>query len=525
MTNVSLVAVSFLFVIFCEVVLCNFDLFVCFMSSHDGNIESPYKQQLMEKRKADRERLEAIMVWIDAVAEGELKSIDEVFGEAERDLRVEQKELEEKLKRVGEKLVETEKVHREMAGRSRSVQVDLKSRAEGEIKTCDLALLEGERALSTAPLCGLVSALSASASASSGSSSSLELGLHEVSDGFSRAVSKELQASLALMFGGRDDEAKQQQSQQPQPQQQQPEELTSCLPASLRARLKTCFHASRRMIFEMRPIRTIGGSSSGVGALESPRGMCIVGSSLYVADWGNHRISVYDVGSGSFLRSIGSGQGSGDGQLYGPYGSSASGDFLYVADCGNDRVSVCGVDGRFVRTFGTKGSGAGQLNCPCGLFVLNDEVCVAESYNHRISVFRANGEFLRWIGRKGSGDGELTNPAGVCIVNNLLFAADNGNHRVSVFGVDGSFKRSFHRKGANSGQLTDPRSIFHSCGVLFVVEGSGGGLCVSVFGLDGSFVCDIGRGHLQDPECALFIDGRLFVSDDGSEKKCIVVFE
>ena len=61
-------------------------------------------------------------------------------------------------------------------------------------------------------------------------------------------------------------------------------------------------------------------------------------------------VAVHD---GSFVRSFGS-QGSGDGQLNGPYGLAVHGDCVYVAEYTNHRVSVFARgDGKFVRTIGS----------------------------------------------------------------------------------------------------------------------------------------------------------------------------
>ncbi len=64
---------------------------------------------------------------------------------------------------------------------------------------------------------------------------------------------------------------------------------------------------------------------------------------VYMADWGNDRVQVFDP-DGSFLRTWGS-RGNSEGLFAGPVGIAidASGN-VYVVDMGNDRVRVFNVE-------------------------------------------------------------------------------------------------------------------------------------------------------------------------------------
>lgn len=96
-----------------------------------------------------------------------------------------------------------------------------------------------------------------------------------------------------------------------------------------------------------------------------------------------------------------------------PYGLSVApnGD-IYVADYGNSRISVFNGAGQFQRTFGSNGSGAGSLEDPYGVAVAPDgTVYVADTYNYRLSVFGPAGEFRRALGWNVNG---LNTGAGTC---------------------------------------------------------------------------------------------------------------
>ena len=61
---------------------------------------------------------------------------------------------------------------------------------------------------------------------------------------------------------------------------------------------------------------------------------------------------------------------------------------MYITEWANHRVSVFQTSGEFVHSFGTEGSGRGELNSPYGLAVDKDGfVFVCDSNNNRIQVF------------------------------------------------------------------------------------------------------------------------------------------
>ena len=74
-----------------------------------------------------------------------------------------------------------------------------------------------------------------------------------------------------------------------------------------------------------------------------------------------------------------------------------------------------GLDGSFVRQWGTVGSGEGQFNFPHGVLVDGDEVLVIDTCNNRVQVFGLNGSFVRQWGDKGYGVGQFHFPWGVAV--------------------------------------------------------------------------------------------------------------
>ena len=124
---------------------------------------------------------------------------------------------------------------------------------------------------------------------------------------------------------------------------------------------------------------------------------------LYVSEFDNHRIQVFDSDTGAHVRMIGAGvKGAGPGQLNRPWGialqepASGSGApcLLYVADCCNHRVQVFNADtGAYVRMIGAgRGSAVGQLEFPLGIVMHPGPdgkilVFVSEITHKRVQVF------------------------------------------------------------------------------------------------------------------------------------------
>ncbi len=146
-------------------------------------------------------------------------------------------------------------------------------------------------------------------------------------------------------------------------------------------------------------------------------------------------------------------------------------DLVYVADFGNHRVQVFEPDGTFVRKWGAPGSGDGQFRYPFGVAVLarsqdrghhtRDLIFVSEHGNHRIQAFHSDGTFLFKWGCKGSENGNFNFPSHLALhpIRDLLFVVDSGNHRVQVFDLDGVFITKWGSEGQADGEFYEPHGI------------------------------------------------------------------
>ena len=62
--------------------------------------------------------------------------------------------------------------------------------------------------------------------------------------------------------------------------------------------------------------------------------------------------------------------------------------YIYVAESGNHRISVFNLNGKFVRCFGKMGSEAGMFHYPRHLCVDSlGRLVVADEHNQRLQIF------------------------------------------------------------------------------------------------------------------------------------------
>lgn len=184
-----------------------------------------------------------------------------------------------------------------------------------------------------------------------------------------------------------------------------------------------------------------------LSGLTQPFQITADGDTLYVSDVGANLIRVYQVSGGGllFLRNIGA-PGSGDGQFNGPEQVAIVGTDLFVTDFGNNRVQRFNkTTGAFVSKFGIAGSSPGQLSQPTGLVYSSATglLYVSDVGNDRISSFTVGGLFVAQFGSLGTGDGQINNPFVLAIDRRgNIYAADSGNNRVVKFNSRGSYVRN-----------------------------------------------------------------------------------
>ena len=231
--------------------------------------------------------------------------------------------------------------------------------------------------------------------------------------------------------------------------------------------------------------------------LANPGGVAVDGlGNVYISDSLNQRIRKVDP-SGIISTIAGTGERGfgGDGgpaaaaRLYNPHGVTIdSGGSLYISDWGNHRIrrvdpsgTISTIAGTGERGFGGDGgpATAAQLSYPNGVALdSGGNVYIADISNHRIRKVDLSGIISTFAGtgeRGFGGDGgpaveaQLYSPYGVATdVAGSLYIADFGNHRIrrvdpsgTITTIAGTGERGFGGDGgpATQAQLANPRGI------------------------------------------------------------------
>jgi DNA-binding beta-propeller fold protein YncE len=185
--------------------------------------------------------------------------------------------------------------------------------------------------------------------------------------------------------------------------------------------------------------------------LNNPTGFSIdKDQNLFIADNFNHRIVKY---SAAALKSQAFGtKGSLPGQLLNPWGVaiSKSTGKIYVSEYGNHRISVFDSNFNFITSFGTQGTDKGLFNFPKGIFLdSNEKLYVADTGNHRIQVFDTtqNNALFTVLGSEGTDVGQLYLPTSVFVQSNVIYVCDNSRvtsfdlahqNKASIIGLPGT---------------------------------------------------------------------------------------
>jgi YYY domain-containing protein len=165
--------------------------------------------------------------------------------------------------------------------------------------------------------------------------------------------------------------------------------------------------------------------------MREPRDAAVdVKGRLWVADFGNNRLRVFDR-EGGYLGGWG-GRGAGTFGLRQPCGVASQGEDLYVADTWNGRVEYFTLDGEAKAT-------AASLYGPRGIAVAPDRtVWVSDSGNNQLVHYDDMLAEPRIVGKKGSGPGEFSGPVGIAAgPSGSVYVADVGNRRIQVLDSEG----------------------------------------------------------------------------------------
>jgi YYY domain-containing protein len=161
---------------------------------------------------------------------------------------------------------------------------------------------------------------------------------------------------------------------------------------------------------------------------------------LWVADFGNSRLRIYD-SDGGYLGGWG-GRGDTTWAMKDPCAVAIRGDDVYVADTWNGRVQRYSLAGEWK-------SKAVELYGPRGVAVGRDgKVWVTDTGNHRIVAYDGELAGKQVFGKLGAAPGDFSSPVGIAAgLSGSIYVADSGNRRIQVFDESGRFVRALPVRG------------------------------------------------------------------------------
>ena len=169
----------------------------------------------------------------------------------------------------------------------------------------------------------------------------------------------------------------------------------------------------------------------GEGQFRHPRSIYVhqlTGGSaeVYVSEWENHRVQVFDL-NGSFIRKFGS-LGTGLGQI--KYGSGliiASDGLVYVSSWDANEIQVFEQNGTAVREI-PLGMKAGKID------LVGDRLVVGGGDSHKVKILERNGTIVTTIGDSGSSEtGKFNKPTGVAVdSSDQIHVACQNNHHSGI---------------------------------------------------------------------------------------------
>ena len=224
------------------------------------------------------------------------------------------------------------------------------------------------------------------------------------------------------------------------------------------------------------------GPGNGVGQLNKPWDIVVLGADVLISDRNNHRIvQVAQDGSGRYTASVV--HGAETSQLSYPTGMAIESGDLLVSDCYNHRVMrvtlpAGGNESSAVVIAGGNGMGIGyeQLKYPEGLAVHGGAVYVTDRGNSRVMKW-AFGATTGAVAAGFNGNGpalhQLSNPYGIDVADGVIYVADSSNHRVVAWvdgATTGAIVTGFNSYGTGEYQLYHPMGVTAQEGTVYVTD-------------------------------------------------------
>ena len=147
---------------------------------------------------------------------------------------------------------------------------------------------------------------------------------------------------------------------------------------------------------------------------------------IWVTDYSNHRVDVYNKDSYELLYSIPDSEPGNEDYLYSPTSIFVSDERVYVVDFGDFRIKVYTHEGEFIMSVGSYGRRIGQFVRPKGIAVDRESnLYVVDAGFENTQIFSKDGKLLMFFGGSYQKPGDMWLPATVTIdYDNLEYFED-----------------------------------------------------------------------------------------------------
>ena len=282
-------------------------------------------------------------------------------------------------------------------------------------------------------------------------------------------------------------------------------------------------------------LQTIGmtrQSSTADGEFDRPRAiMQHSGGNIYVAEFSNHRIQIFDGDTGQYIGKFGS-SGLDNGELNNPTDIlQHSNGNIYIADSGNDRIQVFnGTTHAYISQFGSNGRDNGEFNSPTGIIQHSDgNIYVTDSGNYRVQIFNGTTHaYISQFGSNGPGNGEF-GALGALMQHSdgNIYVVDSDNDRIQVFNgtLPHAYISQFGSIGVTDGKFNNPVDIMqHSNGDIYIADTSNNRIQVFNGTLPHAYLSQFGShgsadGEFSNPNNVIqHSNGNIYVSDSDNHR-------
>ncbi len=147
-----------------------------------------------------------------------------------------------------------------------------------------------------------------------------------------------------------------------------------------------------------------------------PNDIFVTGDTIFASDPVNHRINVYSKSSQQLFFTFPEAKPGDEGYLYNPINICMEGDRIYVTDFGEFKIKIFDLNGEFLSSVGSYGKYSGQFVRPKGIAVDREQnLFVTDAGFENVQIFNKENQLLLFFGGPYRGPGDMYLPVDVTI--------------------------------------------------------------------------------------------------------------